>query len=430
MNKKKKTGKTFIALAIIFLGSGYLFSDVYKNQGYIVRLTHSGNDSVHYPCLSDDGQWMLYELATKNGEEIIKSLKIMHIDTGEEKELFQDKKTVAPDPYENVPLLIGTKPPMLSGNGRVAVFVLSLGQPENILDHYLAMVNTDGTGFKIISFPMDALQEKDWKALKFESSEWERISHFAVNSDGSRVACVMKGHLGPVRYGNAGAIVLVDTNTGEKKTILAPDFNGQQWEWTAHPSQPLLGGGWAFGISGSGDRILFGAQSSDDKLDYDLYLSDWEGSQIQKITDFHDRWFSLAELSVDGKKVVFYYTGTKKQGMGTYSVDSTGSSIRYLESPLSPTVEFYDLSGNGRYIVYKLIYDGVFLDCETGDGEILFDRDTQGYVSGVIPMDFPQFPAFWGPRIMSHNGARIIISGIPEGKQFPEFYLLSFETKQ
>jgi dipeptidyl aminopeptidase/acylaminoacyl peptidase len=426
----KKIGNISMALGVIFLVTGTLSSDVLTNQGYIKRLTHSGNNSVQYPWLSDDGQWMLYVQENDTGEEITRSIRLMDVDTGKETELFQDKKIAAPEPYEEVTLLVGTKPPMLSGNGRVAVFVLSLDQPENILDHFLAITNTDGTGFKIISFPIESLQGKDWNSLDFQAKEWERISHYAVNSDGSRVACVMKGHLGPIRYGNASAIILIDTHSGKQKTILAPELNENQWEWTGFPSRPLLGGGWAFSINGSGDKILFGAQSSDDQLDYDIYLSDWEGSQIKKITDFHDRWFSLAELSRDGKKIALFYTGKKKQGIGTYLLRSDASELEYVESRISPRVEFFDLSGNGQYIVYKHIYNGVLLDIETGEEGVAFDKNTQGYVSGLIPMDFPRFPAFWGPHIMSHDGTRILLAGIPEGKKNPELYLLNFETKE
>jgi Tol biopolymer transport system component len=317
---KKKIRMISIGLIIVIGMSGFHFSDVLNNQGRIKRLTHSGNNSVHFPCLSDDGRLMLYILEITNGDTITKSLRLMETDTGEETELFLDKKTTAPTPYENKSLLIGTKPPLLSNDGRVAVFVLSLDHPENILDHYLAMINTDGTGFKIFSFPIENLQGENWKALDFKGNEWERISHYAVSSDGSQVACVMKGHLGPARYGNVSAIVMINTHSEEKKTILAPEFTGKQWEWKSHPSRPLLGGGWAFGIDASGEKVLFGAQSSDDMLNYDLYLADWEGNQVIRVTDFQDRWFSLAEFSQDGKKVALYYTGKKKQGIGTYII--------------------------------------------------------------------------------------------------------------
>lgn len=426
----KKVENISIMLIAIILMTGSLFSDVLKNQGHIKRLTYSGNNSVHYPCLSDDGKWMLYVLEKDNGEEIARSIRLMNVDTGKDSELFQDRQVAAPEPYENVSLLVGTKPPMLSGDGRVAVFVLSLDKPANILDHFLAITNTDGTGLKIISFPIESLLDKNWTALDFKSNTWERISNYAVNSDGSRVACVMKGHLGPIRYGNASAIILIDTHSGKFKTILSPDLNENGWEWTVFPSRPLLGGGWAFSINGSGDKILFGAQSSDDQLDYDLYLSDWEGDQIKKITDFQDRWFSLAELSRDGKKIVFFYTGKKKQGIGTYLLRSDASESEYAKSRLSPSIDFVDLSGNGQYILYKHIYDGVLFDILTGEEEFAFDKNTKGYVSGLVPMDFPRYPAFWGPNIMSHDGTRILLAGIPEGKKSPEFYLLNFETQE
>ena len=428
MNKKIRN--ISITLVIIFWVTGVLSSDVLTNQGYIKRLTHSGNNSVHYPWLSDDGQWMLYVLENDTGEEINRSIRLMDVDAGKDTELFQDKKVAAPEPYKDVSLLVGTKPPMLSGNGKVAVFVLSLDKPENILDHFIAIINTDGTGLKILSFPIESLQGKDWKALDFQAKEWERISHYAVNSDGSRVACVMKGHLGPIRYGNASAIILIDTHSGEQNTILDPELNEDQWEWTGFPSRPLMGGGWAFCMNGTGDKFLFGAQSSDDQLDYDIYLSDWEGNKIKKITDFQDRWFSLAEMSRDGEKIALFYTGKKKQGIGTYLLRSDATELEFAKSRFSPRIEFFDLSGNGKYILFKHIYDGVLLDIETGEEGIAFDKNTQGYVSGLIPMDFPRFPAFWGPHIMSHDGRRVLLAGMPEGKKNPEFYLLNFEMKE
>ena len=428
MNKKIRN--ISITLVIIFWVTGVLSSDVLTNQGYIKRLTHSGNSSVHYPWLSDDGQWMLYVLENDTGEEINRSIRLMDVDAGKDTELFQDKKVAAPEPYKDVSLLVGTKPPMLSGNGKVAVFVLSLDKPENILDHFIAIINTDGTGLKILSFPIESLQGKDWNALDFRAKEWERISHYAVNSDGSRVACVMKGHLGPIRYGNASAIILIDTHSGEQNTILAPELNEDQWEWTGFPSRPLMGGGWAFCMNGTGDKFLFGAQSSDDQLDYDIYLSDWEGNKIKKITDFQDRWFSLAEMSRDGEKIALFYTGKKKQGIGTYLLRSDATELEFAKSRFSPRIEFFDLSGNGKYILFKHIYDGVLLDIETGEEGIAFDKNTQGYVSGLIPMDFPRFPAFWGPHIMSHDGRRVLLAGMPEGKKNPEFYLLNFEMKE
>ncbi|GAH49455.1 unnamed protein product, partial [marine sediment metagenome] len=64
-----------------------------------------------------------------------------------------------------------------------------------------------------------------------------------------------------------------------------------------------------------------------------------------------------------------------------------------------------------------------------GKEMIAFDNQTPGYKSGLIPMDFPRLPAFWGPKIMSFKGDRILLIGPPEGKETPEIYLLSLDMK-
>jgi len=106
----KKIGNISIVLIVIILMTGPLFSDVLKNQGHIKRLTYSGNNSVHYPCLSDDGQWMLYVLENDTGEEVTRSIKLMNIDTGKETELFLDKNMTAPEPYKDLSLIHISEP--------------------------------------------------------------------------------------------------------------------------------------------------------------------------------------------------------------------------------------------------------------------------------------------------------------------------------
>ena len=427
---RKKIKIIFLTVVLILTGQISLLAKNTQNQGTIKRLTYSGNDSVLYPCLNDDGKWMLYVRELKEGDKTTKVLQVMDIETGKVTELFRDKIRKAPAPYKDIPLLLGSKPPRLNGNGRMAFFTLSLDQPANILDHYLAVIKTDGTDLKIDSFPMESLQEKDHKALEFKTDEWERVANYVMNGDGSRIVCAVKGHSGPIRYGNASALILLDSQQDTQNTLLAPEFNGKEWKWTSPPFQPLTGGGWALGISGSGERIIFGAQSSDDTTDYDLYLCDWEGKKIERITDFHDRWMSQAELSQDGEKVVFLYSGKKKNGIGTYVLNMDDLEPDYIESQVGPRLEFYDLSGNGQYILFKSIYKGFLFDLRTGRSILAFDENTMGYVSGEIPMDFPPFPAFWSPQIMSHDGKRILLVGPPQGKGNAEIFLLSFDEKQ
>jgi hypothetical protein len=424
---RKKIAGITLMMIFVFIGYRSVFSKNEHNQGTIKRLTYSANDSVLYPCLNDNGKWMLYVLEVKEGENIIRALRIMELETGKETELFRDKTVMAPEPFKEIPLLLGSKPPRLSGDGAMVFFTLSLDQPANILDHYLAVMNKDGSDLRIYSFPMEPLRGIDYKAHEFKTDEWERVSNFVVDRDGIRIVCALKGHSGPVRYGNASALVFLDTQDDSQKTILAPEFTEKRWEWPSLPSRPLTGGGWALGISGSGERIIFGARSSDDITDYDIYLCGWEGKTIERITDFHDRWFSQAELSENGEKIVFLYTGKKMHGIGTYVMNVDGSELEYLESQVSPRIEFSDLSGNGQYILFKSIYKGFLFNLKTGEVTLAFDENTPGYISGEVPMDFPPNPAFWCPSIMSRDGKMILLVGPPEGKGNAEIYLLSLE---
>jgi hypothetical protein len=395
----------------------------------IQRLTYSGNNVVEYPCLSDDGLWMLYVLEIKENDTPTKALMLMNLINGKLREIFRNGTKMAPPPYENIPLLLGSKPPLISGNGRVAVFSLTLGEPENRIDHYLGVINTDSDDLRIFSFPIEALNQKDIKSLGFLSRDWERISNYAIDREGCRIACLLKGHLGPRRYGSASGIILLDARDEKQRTLVSPDFNGAEWEWTSFPSRPLLGGGWSFCLSGNGEKLVFGAQSSEDKTDFDLYSAGWDGKEIKRITDFHDRWFSLADISHDGKVVVFSYNGKKIDGMGTYVVNTERSGVKHLESRIAPRIEFFDLSGNGRILLFKHIYRGMALDLQTGRETVAFDQETPGYIKGLIPMDFPRNPAFWGARIMSFTGDRAILIGPPIGKETPEIYLLRMEAK-
>ncbi len=393
-------------------------------NGIIKRLTHSGNNTVHYPCLSDLGHKVIYILEIEDGEKLTKSVQILDVETGEKNELFRDGTKSAPPPFSDSFLNVGTKPPIISGDGRIAVFSLSLGEPSNIPDHYLAVAHTDGTLFKLFPFPIEALEEKDLKSYEFMSTEWERLSYYAVNSDGSRIACIVKGFHGPSRYGNPSGIILIDMATEKQHTLLAPDFIDEKWMWTDFPKRPLTGGGWGFGLSGNGQKIIFGAQSSTDKTDYDLYSMDWTGDNLTKITDFNDRWFSLADISQNGRQILFYYTGQKKQAIGSYLLQENSQDIKFLKTFSGSRIEFFDMSENGKYVAYLQGYSGKIFDIQTGTDYTAFNENTDGYAEGISPMDFPRFPSFWCPKILNLTGDRMLLVGFPPGRSTPEIYML------
>jgi Tol biopolymer transport system component len=391
----------------------------------IKRLTFSGNDVVKHPCLSRDGRLMLYTAEMKEGEKTKRAIRLLDIQSGEGKEIFRDGAQKAPTPHEDADLVVGTKPALLSGDGKTAVFALSLGDSSNQLaDHYLGVAETEGTGFTVTSFAIEALKDKDAQSLDLDSDNWERVSNYAVSHDGQRIACVVKGHLGPQRLGHASGIILIDVPNQIPRTLMAPDFSEGVWQWTSFPRRPLTGGAWAFGLSENGEKVLFGAQSSEDINNYDLYITEWESGETRRVTDFQDRWISLADISADGKKIVFFYTGKQKQGIGTYFINSDGTGLKQIESDAAPRVEFLDLSGDGRYIVFKHIYQGMILDLLDNTERVAYSASTEGYVEGITPMEFPPYPSFWNPKIMSFNGGIALLVGPPSGKNTSEIYLL------
>jgi len=421
---KKITPFIFAALCV-WMAAVPLFSAETDHGSAIRRLTFSGNDVVKHPCLSRDGHLMLYTVEMKEGEKTVRAVRLLDIESGKEMEIFKDGLEKAPSPHEDDYLVLGTKPALLSGDGKTAIFALSLSNPREIwMDHYLAVVKIDGKEFTAFSFPIEDLKDEDIRHLGFQSSDWERVSNYAISHDGQRIACVVKGHLGPQRFGHPSAVVLIDAAIRRQRTLLAPEFNESEWQWSSYPRCPLTGGGWAFGLSANGEKVLFGAQSSEDINDYDLYLLEWESDKAQRITDFHDRWISLADISADGQKIVFFYTGKHKQGIGTYVIQSDGAGLKQLESMTAPRVEFLDMSGNGRYVVFKHVYEGMILDLQDDTEQVVYDEETPGYVEGITPMEFPPFPSFWNPRILSYDGKMALLVGPPSGKVTSEIYIL------
>jgi len=426
----KKITPLVFAVLCVGMAALPLIATESDHANSIKRLTFSGNDVAKHPCLSRDGRVMLYTAEMKEGEKITRAIRLLDIESGKERELFRDGTKKAPSPHEEVYLAVGTKPSLLSGDGKTAIFALSLGNPFEILvDHYLAIVKTEGIDFTAIVFTIEALKDKDFRSLGFDSGDWERVSNYAINHDGQKIACVVKGHLGPQRFGHASGIVLIDVSAKAQKTLMAPDFNEDTWQWDTYPRRPLTGGAWAFGLSENGENVLFGAQSSEDINDYDLYISEWESGEAHRITDFHDRWISLADISADGQRIIFFYTGKQKQGIGTYIINGDGTELKQLESEIAPRIEFLDMSGDGRYIVFKHIYEGMILDLQDDAERVAYDETTQGYLEGITPMEFPPYPSFWNPCIISFNGELALLVGPPMGKETSEIFLLKIGAK-
>jgi hypothetical protein len=428
MKMKKRFIPIILTISILCILNATSMAEDKSSEGYIRRLTQSGNNLAKYPCLSSDGQRMLYTLEIKENEEETKAINILNIEDGTEKELFRDESQPVPSHFKEGTLRVGSKPPLLSGDGKVAVFSLSLDGPLKLQDHFLAVLPTDGSGFWMTSFSIQNLKGKDFESLEFESGNWERVANYAISEDGNRIACLVKGHLGPRRFGGSSGIIFLDMTTQEQTTLLAPEFKSDGWFWPEFPCRPATGGGWAFCMSEDGQTVIFGAQTSEDPNDYDLYTADWNSQEIVKITDFSDRWFSLADITQDGQSVLFFYNGKKKKGIGTYRIDKQGTDLAYIGSQTAPRIEFFDMSGNGRFVLFKNIYQGKRMNLQTGEEIVAFSHKTEGYVQGITPMDFPHYPSFWRPQIMSVSGERVLLVGPPQGKDSPEIYLLTIDT--
>ena len=399
------------------------------SQAQVKRLTFSGSSSAQHPCLSLDGRIMLYIVETVENGTPVRCVKIMNLENGTERDLFRDGMQTAPSPFEGASLLIGSKPPLLSGNGEIAVLSLSIDKPVSIIDHYLAVIPTDGSATWITSFPIADLAGKDPADMGFENGDWERIANYAVDRRGKRIACLLKGHLGPRRFGSASGIVLLDVDAKHHDTLIAPCFREEEWKWDSSPRRPLSGGGWAFSMSADGGTIVFGAQSSDDPDDYDLYLADWNDKTIHKLTEFNDRWFSLADIDQEGKKIVFFYAGKKQQGIGTYIIGRDGTGLKYLKSQTLPRIEFCEFSDDGRFIFYKDVYRIMRLRIGNGEETTVLSESASDSLTETAPLDFPQFPSFWMPRVVSLDGKLMLIEGIPRGKAASEIYLCSYDPK-
>ena len=146
-NRRLLLSATFIVNVLFWLClRNAAFGEISYQKGEIKRLTFSKNDTVMYPSMDNEGKWVVFRQETigSSGEKIA-SIRAVKVDDLSTKVLFVDNKVKAPPPFEDQFLFCGTKPPSISGNGRKVVFSMSLGKPLFLDDHYLGVVNIDGS---------------------------------------------------------------------------------------------------------------------------------------------------------------------------------------------------------------------------------------------------------------------------------------------
>ncbi len=226
--KKKTNGfRLIIVLSLIIIsGYGSSFGQIYTTS-QIVRITRSKDAIVKYPALSNDGEKLLYLSETRdplNPEVKIKSIKIINVDGTEEKVLFTDRTIKAPPPHDQSYFFCGTRPLKLSGDGTKAVFSLSINERYLLKDHYLGVINTDGTGFRAFELENVTLSHIDWQEKGFKDDTWGRISNYTVNNDGRRLVLIVKGHNGPRRFGFPSGILIIDSDGQNQRTLFSPTF--------------------------------------------------------------------------------------------------------------------------------------------------------------------------------------------------------------
>ncbi|UCE18419.1 MAG: hypothetical protein JSV84_16435 [Gemmatimonadota bacterium] len=430
-----------VALVLVVNGFQYFIAEgslaqeqhnrLYRADSEIQRVTYSGNHWVGYPSLSDDGNVIVFQEEVRDtsmvtGEPRVKRIiKAITADGKNQQVLFTDSTVHAPVPYEDSFLLVGTKPPLVSGDGGTVIFALSLSSPADMKDHVMAVVKTDASEFQTITFTNEMLSSRNWNRENFESDSWARVANYAISDDGSLIACVVKGHFGPVAYGSLSGIVVVRSDGSEQRTLLAPRFENDRWTWNEFPRRPLTGGGWAFALTGAGETILFGAQSSDERTDYDLYTMKIDGSKPKRVTTVQDRLFSFADISADGERITFFYSGKKGEGIGTYVMNSDGTGLHRLTSHVVDRLDYDDVTDSGDKVYFKSVNGGFVFDINQSHEVLIFDRSTPGYVRSGVDMDFPSYPSFWAPDFVSRDGHTVVLVGVPVGKDLAELFVLT-----
>ncbi|RLA84036.1 MAG: hypothetical protein DRG40_06240 [Deltaproteobacteria bacterium] len=383
-------------------------------EARIDRITYTREGIVRYPSLSEDGRVLLYVHEAPDEKvplKVHRSLKVVFLETGEKRTIFRDGEVPAPAPFKGR-LLLGSKPPRLSGDGKRATFLLSLPRWR---DHFLAVAEIRGKKVRVFELEMEGVP---LKAKGFKGKGWARIVNYATDREGRRIACAVKGDMTEGGLGYPSGIVLLEFPSMKKRTFLAPRLKEKGWVWEGFPSKPFLGGGWVFAMSPDGEWLLFGAKASQEKGDYDLFAMSWEG-EIERLTHLHSPYFVLGHIGPARKPVVFYFAGQKT---GTYLLGDSGPEPLFL--PSGERLDYEGISGDGRYILYCLRGKGYRYDWRRGTWEEIFSPSTSGYTRSPYPMSFPSYPAYWSARFSSWGGERLILMGRPRGKEKEELYLL------
>jgi hypothetical protein len=413
-----------VFLMLIAWYKGNVYGDIPLHEGRLTRLTVSKNDTVMYPSMDAAGKTVVYRQETLDpkGQKIV-SIRLVRIEDLSKKILFVDGSVNAPPPHEGRALVCGTKPPVISGDGSTVAFTLTLGSPDFVDDHYLAVIKTDGTGLQILPVKNQTLVGKDLDRWDFEDDSWRTISQYRISNDGRHVACLVKGHMGAREISMPSGILIVASDGTATKTLLTPELQRKGWHWVDSPSRPFTGGGWIFDFSGNGKKVLFGARSSKVEESYDVYTMDADGGGIERLTNIEDRWFVRGDISDDGTIVCLYYSGGKLNGTGTYVAGFGSDDLRRLRSEITDRVDFEEMTGDGTRIFYRILGAGLAVQKADGSEYLILDERRMAPQGLKNPLDYPYFPSFWNPSFVSVDGGRMILEGVPTGKDRREFFL-------
>lgn len=396
------------------------------------RLTFSKDDVVSHPSMDEAGRLVAYRqeaLDVQKGEKIA-SIRVLDVDRVSSKVIFTDRTVKAPAPHDGQLLVCGTKPPVISGDGRKVAFSVSLGAPLFLEDHYLCVANADGTDLRVIPLRNEELAARDWKGLGFLSDQWRSVSQYRISDDGQDIACLVKGHLGAREVSMPSGILVVRTDGSGQRTLLTPKWKDRDWSWEGYPRNPFTNGGWVFELSGDGRKLVFGAQSTAEKEDYDLYIMPSDGKGLEKMVTIKDRWIVRGDVSRDARTMVFFYSGRKMEGMGTYALEFGRKGMHQVLSKVTDRVDFREMSSDGKRIFHRVQGVGLFvIQADGSEFQIVDERSSalQGIKSGL---DFPGFPSFWGSRFVSAKGDRILLEAVPIGKDRKELFLARLVTER